>query len=723
MPGCRFASVLFLAALPVFAQPCEAPPDVKAAIDAATLPPARPLEERAAAARQVRDQFPEDYYAHRFYQEQYVTNGLFAKAIQDEYKVLLDSHAEDLLYQMLYARTLKGTNTREAMALLDKILEKQPDYTLAHQKLTEIYSAPAFLDLQKLRNHLEAYWQGCPSSLAGYSLAGRIIDSDFLETAAANLRKLLENRTDDEALGLYGTLWTLEFKSVPLAGQDPVRERIRADVTRLRALDIEGRPVLLNALSQAYQDLGDKEGSKWAEDHTPKRPGAQRPGVSPVADAISQWHREHPFKPYDRDAYQDALLEQSAAWVKQWPDDAQARFERFNALQGSRDAPLEDRVQAAEDWLKVYAAHPASMSQQFMSPYMSVANLYAQHNMRYSELPDLLEKALANLPPLRPTTPPPATPVSDLYLPRVAPAASQFNFGALSEMNQAVGIYLKIRKYDKAHEWLAKLEPLLQEASKATTANEKRSYASLEYQYWNNMAKLARVEGRKLDALEADRNAYFANSTFNPTGVEYMKTALREQWKAVKGTEDGFEAWATKPGETAPPPEPKPAPGAAGTTVVGSPMGWTMLDKPLPDFKMSDAEGKSWSLADLKGKVTLINLWATWCGPCKAELPYLQKLFNKVRERKDLAVLTLNTDDNLGLILPFLEENKYTFPVLPAEAYVHNLIPELSIPRNWIVDANGVLKTERIGFGSGDDKWVDDMIAVMEKARGPAADR
>src|ERR1039458_4083641 len=75
MPGLRFASVVFLAALPVLAQPCEAPPNVKAAIDAATLAPARPLEERAAAARQVRDQFPADYYAHRFYQEQYVANG------------------------------------------------------------------------------------------------------------------------------------------------------------------------------------------------------------------------------------------------------------------------------------------------------------------------------------------------------------------------------------------------------------------------------------------------------------------------------------------------------------------------------------------------------------------------------------------------------------------------------------------------------------------------
>ena len=77
--------------------------------------------------------------------------------------------------------------------MLDAILERQPDYSLAHQKLTEIYSAPAFLDLRKLRTHLTAYWQGCPSSLAGYPLAGRIDDIDFLKGAASTLRKLLES--------------------------------------------------------------------------------------------------------------------------------------------------------------------------------------------------------------------------------------------------------------------------------------------------------------------------------------------------------------------------------------------------------------------------------------------------------------------------------------------------------------------------------------------------
>jgi thiol-disulfide isomerase/thioredoxin len=135
--------------------------------------------------------------------------------------------------------------------------------------------------------------------------------------------------------------------------------------------------------------------------------------------------------------------------------------------------------------------------------------------------------------------------------------------------------------------------------------------------------------------------------------------------------------------------------------VAATESGWTQMDRPLPDFQISDAEGKTWRLADLKGKVALVNLWATWCGPCRNELPYLQKLFNKVRERKNLVVVTLNTDENPGLILPFLTENKYTFPVLPASGYVAKWFRN-EHSRNWIVDADGVLKMERIGFGTGE---------------------
>jgi thiol-disulfide isomerase/thioredoxin len=112
------------------------------------------------------------------------------------------------------------------------------------------------------------------------------------------------------------------------------------------------------------------------------------------------------------------------------------------------------------------------------------------------------------------------------------------------------------------------------------------------------------------------------------------------------------------------------------------PSGWTKLDKRPPAFRIMDANGKTWQLSDLKGKVTLVNVWATWCGPCREELPNLQSSSIRVHERKDLAVITLNTDENPGMPRQFLRESNYTFPVLPANEYVSRVVP--TVPSNWI---------------------------------------
>jgi thiol-disulfide isomerase/thioredoxin len=70
----------------------------------------------------------------------------------------------------------------------------------------------------------------------------------------------------------------------------------------------------------------------------------------------------------------------------------------------------------------------------------------------------------------------------------------------------------------------------------------------------------------------------------------------------------------------------------------------------------------------------LINVWATWCGPCQAELPKLEKLYEKVKDRSDLQILTLTIDEDLGAVAPFMKEKGYTFPVLPAYSFVTGLL-------------------------------------------------
>ncbi len=93
----------------------------------------------------------------------------------------------------------------------------------------------------------------------------------------------------------------------------------------------------------------------------------------------------------------------------------------------------------------------------------------------------------------------------------------------------------------------------------------------------------------------------------------------------------------------------------------------------------------------------------------------MQKLYETLKDRKDVQVVTFNVDDNVGLVAPFLKENKYTFPVVPAGDLVRQLVPMLGIPLTWVVDAGGVVRQEAAGFRGDGDKWMDEMIAALEK--------
>lgn len=222
--------------------------------------------------------------------------------------------------------------------------------------------------------------------------------------------------------------------------------------------------------------------------------------------------------------------------------------------------------------------------------------------------------------------------------------------------------------------------------------------------YWDKMGQIAEKQGRKLDALTFYQKE-IRGMTF-PGNQEFVKRKAKLLWSDLGGTDAAWDAWLAHIEPVKP------------ITTAGLRTEWEKMNKPLPEFELTDMAGKTWTLADLRGKTTLINVWATWCGPCRTELPHLQKLYDKLKGRPDIRILTLNTDDNPGLIEPFLKENRYTFPVVPARAYVDKLVPSLSIPRNWIVDGQAVLKLESIGFGGGnDDTWLDKMTETIEKAK------
>ncbi len=98
-----------------------------------------------------------------------------------------------------------------------------------------------------------------------------------------------------------------------------------------------------------------------------------------------------------------------------------------------------------------------------------------------------------------------------------------------------------------------------------------------------------------------------------------------------------------------------------------------------PDFTFPDMDGKPVSLSDFKGKVVFLNIWATWCGPCRIEMPDMEKLYQKFK-KKDFVILAVSIDlQGKVVVKPFIEELKLTFPIL--------LSPDGSIQRTYMVNA------------------------------------
>lgn len=119
---------------------------------------------------------------------------------------------------------------------------------------------------------------------------------------------------------------------------------------------------------------------------------------------------------------------------------------------------------------------------------------------------------------------------------------------------------------------------------------------------------------------------------------------------------------------------------------------------PAIDFELKDQYGKTHKLSDYKGKVVFLNFWATWCPPCKMEMPDIQKLYEKYEkqgEKSEVVVLSVaapNTQDekNIDGIKAFLEENGYTYPVLMDDGgYTFGAYRISSLPTTFMIDKEG----------------------------------
>lgn len=132
-------------------------------------------------------------------------------------------------------------------------------------------------------------------------------------------------------------------------------------------------------------------------------------------------------------------------------------------------------------------------------------------------------------------------------------------------------------------------------------------------------------------------------------------------------------------------------------------------------FTLTKLDGSRLKMSEQKGKVIVLNFWATWCGPCLTEMPLFEKTMAKYKDDKDVVFLAVTTDEDRELVSPFLKQHKFNLPVAYAE-HLDDLFAVASIPTTIILDRNGQIAFRQAGFNPRED-FVESLSARIEEAK------
>jgi cytochrome c biogenesis protein CcmG/thiol:disulfide interchange protein DsbE len=149
------------------------------------------------------------------------------------------------------------------------------------------------------------------------------------------------------------------------------------------------------------------------------------------------------------------------------------------------------------------------------------------------------------------------------------------------------------------------------------------------------------------------------------------------------------------------------------TLVLARPASALDSGAPLPEIGLADLAGRPVNLGSLKGKVVIVDFWASWCAPCKQEMPVLERLWQKYKGR-GLVIVGVSVDQDGANVGTFIKQLKVSFPIVHDKAHgVADRFHPPRMPSSYIVDRNGIVRHVHGGFRAADAASIEAEVSAL----------